>query len=111
MTDDREALGRLVHETRLAHEADQAAADGRKRFNLGAWEERAPSQRELDMRIGAAVAARAVADAGIDPAALQVARRDLRRIAALCRDEPSGSIATGLILAIIDSEEESRGER
>ena len=100
-TDPREPLGRLVHDARLACEADRAAAEGRERFKLGTWEERDDWQRELDMRIGEAVAGRAVADAG-------VARRDLRRIAALCRDEPSGTIATGLILAVIDSEEADR---
>lgn len=63
MPDDREPLGRLVHETRLAHEADQAAAEGRARFHLGLWEDRSDAQHELDMRIGSAVAAQAVADA------------------------------------------------
>ena len=62
--DPREPLGRLVHETRLAHEADQAAAEGRHRFNLGSWEERTDAQHELDMRIASAVAAQAVHDAG-----------------------------------------------
>jgi hypothetical protein len=62
-TDEREPLGRLVHDTRLACEADRAAAEGRDRFNLPPWEERDDFQRELDMRIGSAVAVRAVADA------------------------------------------------
>ena len=66
MTDDREALGRRVHDTRLACEADRAATEGRQRFNLGAWEDRDDWQRELDMRIGSAVAAAAVADAGLE---------------------------------------------
>ena len=61
--DPREPLGRLVHETRLAHEADRAAAEGRERFRLGDWEDRTDAQHELDMRIGSAVATRAVADA------------------------------------------------
>jgi hypothetical protein len=52
-----ETLGRLVHETRLACEADRAAAEGRERFRLSPWEERDGWQRELDMRIGEAVAA------------------------------------------------------
>jgi len=55
--DSREQLGRLVHETRLAREAERAAAEGRVRFLLGSWEERSDDQRELDMRIGEAVAA------------------------------------------------------
>jgi hypothetical protein len=64
--DDREELGRLVHDTRVAAEADRAAAEGRHRFNLGSWEERTDAQRKADMRIGSAVAARAVADAGLE---------------------------------------------
>lgn len=56
-TDPREPLGRLVHDTRLACEADRAAAEGREKFKLGSWEDRDDAQRELDMRIGAAVAA------------------------------------------------------
>lgn len=56
-TDPREPLGRLVHDTRLAREAEQAEAEGRQRFRLGEWEERTAGQRELDMRIGEAVAA------------------------------------------------------
>jgi hypothetical protein len=64
--DPREPLGRLVHDTRVAAEADQAAAEGRHRFNLGSWEDRTDAQRELDERIYSAVAARAVADAGLE---------------------------------------------
>lgn len=55
--DPRELSGRLVHETRLACEAERSAAEGRVRFVLGSWEERSDHQRELDMRIGEAVAA------------------------------------------------------
>lgn len=62
---DPDALPRLVHEQRLAHEADRAAAEGRTRFNLGTWEERPEYQRELDRRIASAVAAQAVHDAGL----------------------------------------------
>ena len=53
----RETLGRLVHDTRLTVEAERAKTEGRHRFLLGTWEERTPDQRELDMRIGDAVAA------------------------------------------------------
>ena len=56
MPDPREPLGRLVHDTRLACEADRAAAEGRERFNLSPWGERDDWQRELDMRIGEAIA-------------------------------------------------------
>lgn len=56
MPDPREPLGRLVHDIRLATEAERATAEGRPRFFLGSWEERSGHQRELDRRIGAAVA-------------------------------------------------------
>ena len=62
MTDDREALGRIVNETRVAFAAEQEDDRGARWF-IRPWEERAPGQRELDMRIGSAVAVRAVADA------------------------------------------------
>ena len=48
---NRERLGQLVHETRLAVTAERGS-----RFILQPWEERAPAQLELDMRIGKAVA-------------------------------------------------------
>ena len=51
MPDDREPLGRLVHQTRRDF---NAGLD--KPFGLGEWEDRHPKQRELDMQIGAAVA-------------------------------------------------------
>lgn len=57
MPDSREPYGRIVHDIRLAAEAGRAAAEGRVRFDLGTWEYRSDHQRELDMRIGAAVAA------------------------------------------------------
>ena len=60
MADDREPLGRLVHEQRLAVNAELEHPRG-----LLPWEQRAPMQQELDMRIGSAVAAQAVADAGL----------------------------------------------
>lgn len=60
--DPREPLGRLVHDIRLAAEADRAAAEGRQRFLLGEWEDRDDGQHELDMRIGTAVAAEARRD-------------------------------------------------
>ena len=66
MTDPREPLGRLVNDTRRAFAAEQVQVDdeGRRRqFLVAGWDDRAPSQRELDCRIGSAVAVRAVADA------------------------------------------------
>ena len=54
---DREALGRLVHDTRLACEEERAALEGRQKFNLKPWEQRTYEQQETDMRIAEAVAA------------------------------------------------------
>ena len=62
MADDREPLGRTAHETygnwlleqvRLPHDAK----------HLNQWEQLSPDLREAYMRIGAAVAVQAVADA------------------------------------------------
>jgi hypothetical protein len=63
MCADPKSYGPIVHEQRLAHEAEQAALEGRQRFSLGSWEGRTQAQRDLDERIGAAVAAQAIADA------------------------------------------------
>ena len=60
--DDREPYGRIVHEQRLAYRAE------RERRLPSPWEDRDPPLRELDMRIGSAVAKRAVHDAGFDQA-------------------------------------------
>jgi hypothetical protein len=60
MTDDREAYGQIVNDVRRAFAAEQVEVDdeGRRRqFFIAEWADRAPSQRELDMRIGEAVAA------------------------------------------------------
>lgn len=63
MTDPREPLGRIFHEQgRLTVNAERE-----KPFpGVGPWEDRTDEQRELDMRGASAVAARAVADAGVD---------------------------------------------
>ena len=104
--DPREPYGRLVHEQRVALNAELE-----RPFVLGAWEDRAEHQRELDMRIGSAVAAQAVADAKLDVAALEMARRKLVRIAALCRDAvastPKGGVPgvnADLLLALIGND-------
>jgi hypothetical protein len=58
--DAREPYGRIVNETRRAFAAERVEIDdeGRRReFRIPEWEQRLPSQRELDMRIGAAVEA------------------------------------------------------
>jgi len=77
---DRESLGRIVHETRLACEAERAALEGRKRFNLEPWERRTYEQQETDMRIAEAVAA-AVRDRS------EGERAKLAAIATYCREE------------------------
>lgn len=64
MPDPREPYGQIVNETRIAFAAEQEDDRGARWF-IRPWEERAPGQRELDMRIGSAVAVRAVADADI----------------------------------------------
>lgn len=60
MADPREPLGRIVHEQRLAFNAELE-----RPFILSSWEERSARQCELDMRIGSAAGAQAVADAGL----------------------------------------------
>ena len=62
MTDDREPLGRIVRETWVAWAREQYRP---KPSWLLLWEELDNGQREVDMRIGAAVATRAIADAGL----------------------------------------------
>lgn len=51
----RERYGQVVHDTRLAVEAERAAAEGRERFHLGGWGDRTPEQRALDIAIADAV--------------------------------------------------------
>ena len=62
MSDDREPLGRLVRDTWVAWAMEQP---GVKLSWLVTWDQLPEDdpQREVDMRIGAAVAVRAVADA------------------------------------------------
>jgi hypothetical protein len=55
--DPREPLGRVVHQTRRDFEAERSALKDRPGFLMHPWEERHWEQRELDMRMGAAVAA------------------------------------------------------
>lgn len=51
-----EALGPLVHLTRLKHDAALAAKEGRERFRLGDWDQRPEHQQDLDIAIAEAVA-------------------------------------------------------
>ena len=61
MADDREPYGRIVHEIRLAFNTELSHPRG-----VLPWEQRDEGQREMDMRIGSAVAVQAVHDAGLD---------------------------------------------
>lgn len=101
-TDPREPLGRIVHEQRLAHEADRAAAEGRARFNLKSWEDRTADQRELDMRIAYAVAAQAVHDAGLE------AERMKAQLFAFGAHLPA--IRRALTIAVADSQYEAEAK-
>lgn len=95
VADDREALGRLVHEIRLACESERAAAEGRQRFLLPPWEERDDWQRELDMRIGAEVAAAGAERAErAEAARLAVLEAALRRHTHAFTD-PGGAVLCG----------------
>ncbi len=108
MADDPDALARLVHDIRVAHEADRAAAEGRVLFNLGSWEERAEHQRELDRRIASAVADQALAwyaDERREQTLARVSRSvKLARIAALCRAKPDRVCADDVLRIIGDEE-------
>ena len=59
MTDDREPLGRIVRETWVAWAKEQPE---QKPSWLVSWDELDDGQREVDMRIGSAVAAEARRD-------------------------------------------------
>ena len=67
MADDREPYGRIVRETWVAWACEQR---DRKLSWLVPWDNLDAGQREVDMRIGSAVAAKAVHDAGFDQAQL-----------------------------------------
>ena len=76
MPDPREPLGRIVRETWVAWAREQYRP---KPSWLLLWEELDNGQREVDMRIGAAVAVRAVADAKLD---LTAGNREIVRLRA-----------------------------
>jgi hypothetical protein len=57
--DPREPYGRLVNDTRRAFAAEQVEVDSegrRRQFHVAEWDDRAPSQRELDCRISSVIA-------------------------------------------------------
>ena len=107
MTDDLDALARLVHEQRLAFNAELEHP-----FAVPPWEDRDGRQQELDMRIASAVAARAMADNGIEPLQqeLAMARAKLARLRTVLLEGGQDAVtARRRALAIIGGEEESRG--
>ena len=97
MADDREPYGRIVHEQRLAYRAE------RERRVPSAWEGRDSRLRELDMRIGFAVAVQAVHDAG-----LVNTRRDAQLFALQCH---LPAVLDALREAVADTELGCRAKR
>ncbi len=94
MTDLREPLGRIVHQVRLDFEAERSALKDRPGFLMHPWEERHPEQRELDMRIGAAVAQYATAAA---EAALAEVRQTVATFLAVRGEHTeAGDLAEGI---------------
>ena len=96
--DDREPLGRIVHEIRLAWNAELPHPRG-----VLPWEQRDEGQREMDCRIGSAVAARAVHDAG-----LVNERRDAQLFALQCH---LPAVLDALSIAVADQEYGARAKR
>ena len=87
----RERYGRILHDERLAFNATLQQPQ-----RMLQWEERGPVQREADMRGAEAVAAAAVADAGLgsegaDQAHAVVA--EIRRRARVWEKLPDGALA------------------
>jgi hypothetical protein len=85
-TDPREPYGRIVHGVRLAFNADLPHPRG-----VLPWEEREAGQQEMDMRIGAAVAA---AERERAEAELAGVREALKRHAHAFTD-PKGAVLCG----------------
>jgi hypothetical protein len=90
-TPDRERYGRILHDERLAFNATLQQPQ-----RMLPWDQRAPIQREADMRGAEAVAAAAVADAGLgsegaDQAHAVVA--EIRRRARVWAELPDGPLA------------------
>lgn len=95
MADDRESLGRIVRETWVAWAFEQPDAGDHPSWTKP-YEELAERDREVDMRIGSAIAARAVADAKLECTAMR------RRLVALSIHFPA--IRDALTRAAADAE-------
>ena len=102
--DPREPYGRIVNEARIAFAAEQEDDRGARWF-IRPWEERAPGQRELDMRIGSAVAVRAVADAGLENERMRVQLFALGAHMAAIRE------ALELAVTVTDTDDGARARR
>jgi hypothetical protein len=95
MADDREPYGRLVRETWVNWAREQYRA---KPSWITDWDELDDGQREVDMRIGSAVAAQAVHDAGVDVDVMRM------RLTVLAAHFPV--LRRALVIAVEDSETE-----
>ena len=102
MTDDREPLGRIVRETWVAWAREQYRP---KPSWLLLWEELDNGQREVDMRIGAAVATRAIADAGLRNERMEVQLFALGAHMAAIRE------ALELAVTVTDTDDGARARR
>jgi len=103
MSDDREPLGRLVRETWIDWALEQPGAI--KPAWLTRWEDLDDGQREVDMRIGAAVAVRAVADAKLRNERLEA------QVFALGAHMPAIREALELAVTVTDTDDGARARR
>jgi hypothetical protein len=112
VADDREPLGRIVRETWVAWALEQPDVGDHPSW-VKPWTDLPGRDKEVDMRIGSAVAARALADWEAERAELTMARLSrsvkLARIAALCRAKPDRVCAED-VLRIIGTETQERSD-
>ena len=121
MADDRESLGRIVRETWVAWALEQPDVGDHPSW-VKPWGDLPGRDKEVDMRIGSAVAARALADWEAERAELTLARLSrsvtIARITALCRgikrSAPDGVtpvVAVERVLAITGEPQERSDEK
>ena len=105
---DPDALARLVHEQRVAKNAEKE-----RPFVLTDWDGRTEDQKDLDRRIASAVAAQALAryaDERRDQTLARMSRSvKLARIAALCHAKPDRVCAEDVLRIIGDEEGAGHG--
>lgn len=102
MADDRESYGRIVRETWVNWALEQPDVADHPSWTKP-WGKLAVRDREVDMRIGSAVAARAVDDAG-----LVNERRDAQLFALRCH---LPAVLDALRVAAADAEYGARAKR